>query len=279
MYIDLHELLMEATRKQIDLMESGELKEEMLDKAPPVLWFGNINSNSEKILTIAANPSRSEFLDKDKYYLPLGKERFRALRESEHLRDILTSANLRNEIINSFNSYFENNPYVRWFGKSVEPYNVEGFLRGLNASYYDLSMENSIKYSALHMDLLPFVTKSDFSEILREIRNKNLIQWSRGFLKKLIQVADPKLIIVFGKTNFKIFSEIFHFSIDEIHSSNWKKNNGNTINTSFSTERLFWSTPVVGLSTNLGNPIGFEKGDLQNFGKHIYSELKKRDFV
>ena len=57
------ELLQKAINKQNELLLLKGWKDELLSLAPPVLWFGNSNNNKAKIITIGANPSRSEFLN------------------------------------------------------------------------------------------------------------------------------------------------------------------------------------------------------------------------
>ena len=144
-----NQILVKATKLLIELDTNPNYKNELLAKAPPVLWFGNSNSSKPKIVTIGANPSRSEFLDKsfkkdsppiksvyEKKYL--AHNRFYHLSKEESYESIINSKNLQEKILSSYNNYFNQNPYTKWFGSnSDKPYSVEGVLRGMGASYYE----------------------------------------------------------------------------------------------------------------------------------------------
>ena len=173
-------LLIEATKKLLSLRQHDDWAKELPRRAPPILWFGNARSQKPKILTIGANPSRWEYLDdsfrqdRDRFkdsgdesllrYLEPPRNRFRVLdAANEPLEEIVADRTLRSEIIHGCNDYFLNNPYRQWFGHAKEgSYKVEGFLRGLGASYYDTETS---PYQAIHIDLLPFATLRDFNEL------------------------------------------------------------------------------------------------------------------
>src|ERR1700730_18123492 len=148
-----NELLIEATRKLIELSIHPDWMTQLPARCPPVLWFGNANHTKKKVLTLGANPSRREFLTDSAVralrmnrqrsdqlllnYLEPPENRFRLLSSGETLTDILTSQPLRDAIIGSYNSYFAGNWYTEWFGHNRDDsYKVEGFLRGLGASYF-----------------------------------------------------------------------------------------------------------------------------------------------
>ncbi len=132
---------------------------------PPILWFGNALVAKPVVLTVGANPSRQEYLS-DTSAVALAKfdrsnghgtlshlersaSRFRVLAPAESLADVLSSPHMRSEILTGYNKYFVRNPYI-WFGRQQEPYNVEAFLRGMGASYYDRQPQ---PLQALHIDL------------------------------------------------------------------------------------------------------------------------------
>ncbi|RDW20089.1 hypothetical protein CWR48_05030 [Oceanobacillus arenosus] len=60
------DLLVKAAEKQIELENKPAWKNELIPKAPPVLWFGDTEIDKPKIITIGANPSREEFLNHHK---------------------------------------------------------------------------------------------------------------------------------------------------------------------------------------------------------------------
>src|SRR6266849_5303409 len=147
-----HAMLIDATRKLIELHDEPKWSTQLPSRCPPVLWFGNATSSKPKVLTIGANPSRREFLADSSAqamekvrqsgnqsllsYLEPSHHRFRLLSGSERLMDILGSEKLQGQILTAYNGYFTRNPYKTWFGHNRDDsYNVEGFLRGFGASY------------------------------------------------------------------------------------------------------------------------------------------------
>lgn len=286
-------LLVEAVRKNIELKGNVSWRVELLEKAPPILWFGDTRDSLPKIITIGANPSREEFLEQNKKEAQeciknsknlkyLKKSRFRTLTQSESLSNIISNESLQEEIIESFNTYFseKSNPYTNWFGKP-NGFNVEAFLNGLNASYYPNS--NQYLYNAIHVDLFPFSTISDYKEI-SELADKDLFdnRWSQNFLENLLRAFNPsiKLIVVFGRTNFNKLKNLFPNSI--------KTKNGRKYFPKYAKGKLipctYWigtfnSYNLVGLSINLGNPRGFTTKDLNNLGAYILTQIKLQNTI
>ena len=269
-------LLIEATNKLISLSRIYEWNKELLEKAPPVLWFGNSNSGKDKILTFGANPSRWEFLKQKQSTLPAKKvyltginKRFRHLDNNQSYSDIISNAHLQEDIINSFNDYFIKNPY-KWFGKNKnEPYNVEGFLKGMDASYYD----KETKYQALHIDLFPFVTISDFNKIKtiaeRDVFSNN---WAKNFIDELLFKLNPKAILIFGRANFNYFCKFDGIEKGYSNKLTFKKTNKTECSCDY------WicnynNYQTFGLSTNLGNPKGFDAVALEDLGKEMKIKL------
>ena len=281
-------LLIEASQKQIELKQNPEFADELLSKAPPILWFGNNLTSKEKIVTIGANPSRQEFLSEDKFksgqrkqngeefkYLPSNLRRFKTLNHNQNWNDILKDQLLQEEIIASYNNYFIKNPY-KWFGKKAISqelsYNVEGFINSLNASFY----EGDKKYQCLHIDLMPFATVSDFTSILKE-SEKHIFEkdWAKNFLSSLIEKIDPKLMIVFGRTNLNYLKKYLGVNTSDIGQTyrfNTTTENGSKCSAQYCIFE-YQNIKVVGLSVNLGNPKGFSKKPLKEFGKTINSHL------
>ena len=285
---EYYDLLKEASLKLIQLSKNDSLKDELLCKAPPVLWFGNLRESKERFLTIGANPSRKEFLNMSKKeaqtnlkkglplnYLKNGSIRLLTLGDNQNWENITKDNALKDKIINSYNNYFCNNPYANWFGKrnpNKLSYNVEGLINAMGASFYN---NKEMEYQGIHIDLIPYVTISDFSEIIREEKNKNIIlnNWTKEFLIKIIKRINPKYILVFGISNFEHFEKIMNIkersekkSFQVFHNNKIKKAD-------------FWSfkfneTTVIGLSLNVGNPIGWTKHTLNELGVKIKETLK-----
>lgn len=271
---DAHYLLIEATKKLIDISRKDEWKNELLSKAPPVLWFGNSNSKNKKIVTIGANPSRWEFLDKslikkcpvpldkncyENFYL--SKQRFFCLSDNQSYEDIVNNEELRKKIVDSYNNYFNDNPY-KWFGKNSEsPYNVEGFLRGMNASFYD---KDGLDYQGCHIDIFPFATISDFKQITNIVeRDIFSDDWAKNVIDRLLKYLNPNFIIIFGSTNFKYL--IDYLKLEVVFCDN------------FNSCKL-WVTEnkgfkIIGLSINLGNPVKLDSHNLQKLGNYVIEKF------
>lgn len=273
-------LLVEATHKLIALRQLPEWCSELPRRCPPILWFGDATSAKPKVVTIGANPSRQEYLgessrkaaakiqndgnDSHLFYLESPCNRFYILPKTSKFEEITTSVYLQEDIITGYNDYFKRNPY-KWFGKDKSnSYNVEGFLRGMEASYFS----GSLTYQAIHIDLFPFATIHDFNQI-RSITERDIFQnnWAQSFLNKLLDKLQPKIIILFGKTN------VFHYTnyISPILSSaTWQRYARASFCIGHDKAR---NTPIIGLSTNLGNPKGFTAQSLFSFGTAVKSFL------
>jgi len=279
-----HSVLIEATRKLMALVDHPDSDwvrgwgDQLPARCPPVLWFGNAGSKKRKVLTLGANPSRKEFLlhsaaeatervrssgDQTRLcYLEPPYNRLWLLPRGQKLTEILESKDTRNRIIESYNAYFANRPYEAWFGHNHEDsYKVEGFLRGIGASYYD---DNPAYLQAIHIDLFPFVTIEDFTSI-REMVVATLFDdgWAKQFLMQLISVLSPEVIVIFGRTNCRYFAKYMDPSV---HSAEWEWFSPGKY---FVTRSSEFSLPVVCLSTNLGNPRGFDAKGLRQFGRRL----------
>lgn len=271
-----HDILIESIKKLISLHQIEDWDNELLLKAPPVLWFGNSKSQKKKILTIGANPSRWEFLNQsemksctipyqssfyeNKY---LFNKRFYHLTKKETFNSVLSDAELRNKIINSYDKYFSGNPY-KWFGLNKnDSYNVEGVLRGLGASYFD----NDSEYRACHIDIFPFATISDFNRI-KKITERDVLEnnWAKNLVDEILDYFKPKKILIFGRTNFNYFAE--YFDINKPNDVNFQvQNNGKG-------KCVVWKTnynnyKIIGVSVNLGNPKGFDASGLRELGNYL----------
>ncbi|MEM5007400.1 hypothetical protein ABEP42_13905 [Priestia megaterium] len=285
----VRELLMKSVSKYIELKEKPGWNIELIEKAPPILWFGDANTKLPRIITIGANPSREEFLAHHKKHVRelicdskqsnikyLSQPRFKTLTEKETIHDVIYNENLQDEIIQSYNNYFSDkgNPYTNWFGKSGG-FKVEAFLNGLNASYYLNNSHN--KFTAIHMDLFPFATISDFKEICH-LTEKDLFEngWAQNFLANLIELIapDPAYILVFGRTNYNYFKSFFseYIKVQKGKKRYHQSSNGKKVTSTYWLG-TYHSHKLIGLSVNLGNPRSFTTRDLNSFGKEILKEL------
>ncbi|MBL6991565.1 MAG: hypothetical protein ISR65_17400 [Bacteriovoracaceae bacterium] len=203
----LVEALLCSVEKCIQLRNSLKWEREVRSDTPPVLWFGNLNSGKEVVLTLGANPSINEYQrNKSSGQLMMdGYERLRTLKGSESYEQVLNDKKLQDEILDGYNDYFKNNPYKAWFGDTEK---VEGVLRGADASYY---MNSNKRFQGVHIDFFPFATKSNYKDI-KSIIEKDLFEngnWSRLLLVDLIKAIKPKFLILIGDTNRTDFAKYF----------------------------------------------------------------------
>jgi hypothetical protein len=82
----------------------------------------------------------------------------------------------------------------------------------------------------------------------------------------LVQLLQPKVMLIFGRTNFSYFATYIDHTL---HQTAWKRYNGAAF-TIGTTKPL--AIPVIGLSTNLGNPKGFNRESLRQFGVFVAKE-------
>lgn len=263
-----HDLLINATEKLIELKDHPDWCGELPTKCPPIVWFGNSLAKLPKVITIGANPSRWEYLNRRDCSL-LARQRFYHLAQDEVLEDVFDNEELRDRIIAGYNNYFLKNPYKKWFGKAGgSSYNVQGFLSALGASYYE---ELGCKYQAIHIDLFPFATMTDYNK-LRAIVYKYLFEtdWSQGFIRRLCSWLNPQLLIIFGRGNAAAFKK--HF--DETLELDYNTYDRAQYSVGYSLEQsVLLGAPTLCLTTNLGNPKGFTSESLKEYGRFIQNEL------
>lgn len=276
------ELLVEATEKLLALRQFAEWRVQLPRRCPPILWFGNTATLKPKVITIGANPSRQEYLaesaeeaakkiqlfgdDSQLKYLEPPRNRFYVLSSSQELEAIRTNAELQCDIIKGYDAYFQNNPYP-WFGKNkVDSYNVEGFLRGLGATYFS----DALTYQAIHIDLFPFATISDFNTI-STLTQRDLFynNWAKMLVNSILDALKPEIIVIFGRSNVTHYTQYITSTLD---NTPWSRYLSASYCIRRDRER---NIPVIGLSTNLGNPKGFTAKGLFSFGNAVKGYLSE----
>lgn len=266
------DLLSQVIFKQQELSYDPRWKAELLPFAPPVLWFGDLTSNLSKTVSIGANPSRREFLknaNADPYdyqsYLLGGSHRFYVFENPLYeLADI--NDNIKMEIINSYNTYFSSNPYQTWFGQENGG-KVEALMNGLGSSFYN----NDLYFRSIHIDLFPFATINDFSKIFELCKETLFLNnWARDFLTELVLEIKPEKLIVFGISNYQSFCKIFNLPYVLPTVVNIE---GHSCSLHFNYLNLnYLIFPIIGLSVNLGNPIGWSTNNLNQLGELIKNQ-------
>jgi hypothetical protein len=258
-------LLEEVISYKKNLLGDSFWKREVLLDSPPVLWFGN-HKQDKIIVTVGANPSRKEFLDERDGKPLVGSRKRLSYPDSG---DVDTEEQ-KVSLLQSYDSYFQRNPYCSWFGRPGG-YHVEGFANGLNASFY-----GGKNRGAVHIDLVPFATRSDFSALEegKVIGGFFSDRWAQTNFTELVGYLKPELMVIFGRTNVETYNRRFGASISL--SRTFKVEGKPKAKYGISQFRLpEKQIPFVGLSTNLGNPIGFTIKTLNQFGRHILSELSR----
>lgn len=144
----------------------------------PVVWFGDMTAYQEskkKIVTIALNPSLSEFTEKRFEQVKLG-----AVDAVEKLAQTL-------------NKYFKTNPYCKWFNN-----NFEKVLNCLDASYY----ENKKTNTAIHIDFYSAIaTNPIWGGLTKEEKNK--LKRTDLFKRLLKQLAPDVILFSANASAFK----------------------------------------------------------------------------
>lgn len=240
-------IIEESIRKLDELLEiSGEFKD-----VPPVSWFGNIDAEKPTVVVISANPSKPEE--------PRSNPRIPCAKQWPDIKSI-------DNLIGDYNNYFKHkNCATRWFGKDPskdrEPDSqgrIEDFLNGLDASFYGKKT-----YNAIHIDLLPFSTKKSFVNISDKIMQiDGMPEWINEHIHKLIDLINPKLIIINGTTNFGYFNLCVNmgaqpYSLIDINGTKvWKSSSSCSI-------------PIIGISMNMGSRCFKKHKDLNELGSEV----------
>lgn len=172
----------------------------------PVPSFGDL-ANS-KVATLGLNPSNREFLDR------LGNELQGSLRRFHTLSSLgLTSwsdADARHlrVIIESYQTYFANNPYDTWFKK------LDQVISGAKVSYYDNL------HQACHLDLIPYATTCKWNELTPKQRSL-LLSVVGDTLGVILRDSPVRLLILNGKSVVDYFQEIAGVSLESQEMPSW----------------------------------------------------------
>lgn len=225
---------------------------------PPVLWFGDIESQKPKVLVISANPSRPD--------QPAGNPRIpSSIGWNINKVDI-------SKLEDDYNRYFFNNPATQWFGKNNVQEGqgrIEDFLNGLDASFYGTK-----KYQAIHIDLIPFSTTTTFTQIDNQIMAINgLPEWVEKHVKELIALIDPKVIIINGNSNFDFFNLCVNIGAQPYKALVLPLNKGGKEATVTIWESS--NTPkIIATSLNMGSYCMHSWQTIMHLGEQVYKLLK-----
>jgi len=161
----------------------------------PVPVFGNLGKSS--VATLGINPSNLEFVDEDGNELSGQFRRFHTLQslvlpswgcvDATHLRVILES----------FDEYFNRNPYDRWFKR------LDEVLSGAGVSFYDKQSDVLPIFAsnklACHLDLVPYATKGKWTELTPHQR-EILLRFGGNCLGQLLRDSAVEYVICNGRS-------------------------------------------------------------------------------
>lgn len=165
----------------------------IVEKSIPIIWFGNIDEyNKErglKVITVGANPSSNEFLDKKGNYV----NRFKG---AENLNDINSDKDI-NTLINGYNMYFDFNPYDGWFNKGYEKL-LKIFPESKSVSYgYDKNANNR----AIHIDCETAIATDPAWGNLHANEKNKLKDTGEKLFKELLKILNPH-VVLFCKNDY-----------------------------------------------------------------------------
>lgn len=148
----------------------------------PVVSFGN--ARTARVATLGLNPSRVEFLDGGVELV--GQRRRLATLSSLGVRSLIDASGEHVEtVLHECDTYFERQPYRRWFDQ------LEGILGAIGASYYG---DNP---TACHLDISQWATDPTWGKLDTQAR-ATLIAADGPFLMEQLRRSSIKLLLVNG---------------------------------------------------------------------------------
>lgn len=234
----------------------------------PIIWFGDMEAyqkSKRKIVTVAINPSNNEFTE-IKNTPPYSFCRFHG-GEKLWEKDVLT-ADDKELLYSSLNSYFKDNPYRFWFNAYEKPLNC------LDATYYPNKEQES---TAIHIDIKSAVatdpTWRDLKKNQRKLENESLF-------KQLLEYLEPD-VILFSKDK-NTFKKIFNRDMKEDADDYFKTENKKPGKRDYSkyiavhcVKFCDRNTLVIAGSNNNGMPFGFSK-ESEFFIEEKLGEIKSK---
>ncbi len=166
----------------------------------PIVSFGDVQSAT--VATLGLNPSRVEFLDSDGQEL-VGSSRRLATHRSLGTSDLANmSPSLVSQVLDDCNSYFERNPYRKWFDQ------LELILKTCGSSYYD--------GSACHLDLVQWTTDPTWGNLRPASLRNRLLDADAPFLLEQLSNENIQLLLVNGMGVVRHLQRIVHTTFEEL---------------------------------------------------------------
>ena len=172
----------------------------------PVPSFGD--PMTSKVATLGLNPSSREFVDVNGKELNGSIRRFHTLRSLNLTCWSKANVNHARLIMDSCQTYFSNNPYDVWFRR------LDYLIAGTRASYYGRSK------TACHLDLVPFATKSKWSEL--SLRERGLLlEISGDVLGSLVRDSKIQILMLNGNSVVQHFQKIVGIKLKKRSVPSW----------------------------------------------------------
>jgi len=154
----------------------------------PILYFGNLKKYLDshiRIVTVGLNPSNAEFPIEDPFY------RFEGLTALSRSGLAVEDTEFRRKYLDSINSYFNYNPYSRWFDQSYLK-----ILMGMEASFYGKNTN-----TAIHTDICtPLATNPTWSKLrdsgLSDRDQQVLIAEGVQIWANLVRTIKPDIVLI-----------------------------------------------------------------------------------
>ncbi len=250
--------------------DSKEIEDYIIQWAPPIICFGNIEKS--KIASVGINPSNKEFVNNIGNEITGYDRRFPTLNSLNILNwDEIDDSHIF-KIKSSYENYFNNNSYDIWFKK------LDFILSGCGFSYYFPSS------NACHIDLVPFTTKLKWGS-LKPIVKLELINHSNSVIEKVLSESSIETLILNGQSVVDIFKASYNcdFIKREISSLDLFRKNGRNVKgiiyqgTSGITNKNGVQIKVIGYNHNIQSSFGITNTVLKSLRIEISKKINNHE--
>lgn len=183
-----------SVARLLDVLESDRtVADEAIRWSCPVPFFGHLET--ARLATVGINPSNREFVDS------AGNE----LQDAGRRLPTLDSLSLPSwghadyvalrAILDACRTYFDHNPYDRWFGS------LERLFEATGCSYY------SPKATACHLDIVPWATTYKWGALAPRVRHE-LVERAAQALVELIADSCLTMLVLNGQEVVRRFEAL-----------------------------------------------------------------------
>lgn len=190
----------------------GKLDNPVMDAADVIRWgspiaaFGNLCKS--QLATVGLNPSNLEFVGRDGRELIGDARRFPTLTSLKLKRWAdATDLDLL-KIYDSYEHYFQTNPYDAWFSQ------LNYVIADSGCSFY------GAESNACHLDLVPFATTSKWGSLSRPQKSL-LFKTSGHVIADCLNSSYIDLLVLNGKSVVEAFRSEFKVGFSQIEMPEW----------------------------------------------------------